>query len=89
MPPRKSDSSKVATGDEGSVAGVGAGASTGPSTSAKKEDGVNIEVMVSLHTLGAAHTDKFDRISTSRSPSSPDLQKAYSHPTRRSRVTPC
>jgi len=44
MPPRKSDSSKLATGDEGSVAGLGAGTSTGPSTAAKREEGVNIEV---------------------------------------------
>jgi hypothetical protein len=69
MPPRKSDSSKVATGDEGSVAGLGAGTSTGPSTAAKKEDGVNIEVMTSIHTLHITYTDKLDRISISQSPS--------------------
>jgi hypothetical protein len=44
MPPRKSDSSKVVTGDEGSVQGTGAGAST----AAKKDDGINIEVTASI-----------------------------------------
>jgi hypothetical protein len=43
MPPRKSDASKVATGDEG------AGAEKG--TAAKKEDGVNIEVTSALIVL--------------------------------------
>jgi hypothetical protein len=56
MPPRKSDSSKAATIDEGSVAGVGASTSTGPSTSTKKEDGVNIEVMAHSSTVQLAFT---------------------------------
>lgn len=67
MPPRKSDSSKVATGDEGSVVGTTAGTSIGASTAARKDDGVNIEVIASIQVGCIASTYRFDRISTSQS----------------------
>jgi hypothetical protein len=62
MPPRKSDSSKAVTVDEGAAAGLGAGTNPGPSTAAKKEDGINIEVITSILALYTACTNKPNRI---------------------------